>query len=218
MTAIEPEPTEFEEELEVESEPVAVDSKAARRARRRAMVRPAGVAEAVVEAVPLLAEPRTRKVLFSASAAAAGHLVLWSVTGDPLYGVGLMASATVSVPQMTATAITVGAAVAGWKAVTLVHLHRLPGFLGILARPAGAIAAAMWGQGTAPVVRDVLASAEPWGSLLSPLLAVAPTTAACWFLLERRAAQSSTLVRWLARVPLATVIASALLYAPGVVL
>ncbi|MEV6936941.1 hypothetical protein AB0N19_21470, partial [Streptomyces sp. NPDC051132] len=162
--------------------------------------------------------PRLRWAAFNGTAAAAGHLVIWSVTGDPMSGADYMGHLTMSVPEFAAAGITIGALVAGWKGAALVHLHKLPSVLGLAARPAAALGAAMWGQGTAPVIRDAMYAVEPWGSLFAPLLAAGPLAAACWWGLDRRARQQAPAVRWLARVPLATVTLSSLLYAPGVAL
>ncbi|GGZ27795.1 hypothetical protein [Streptomyces nitrosporeus] len=164
--------------------------------------------------------PRIAWAVFNASAAGAGHLAVWAVAGDPMAGVDLMARMTFSVPQLAAAGLTVGAAYVGWKGAALVHLHRLPGLFGLAARPAGAVAAALWGQGTAPLVRDVLDAVEPWGTLLSPLLAAGPVAAACWYGLDRRAAAAGLIppARWALRIPLATVVVSSLLYSPGALL
>lgn len=162
--------------------------------------------------------PRLRWLLFNATAAGAGHLTVWSLTGDPLAGVGLMARMTISVPQLAAAGLTLVAAYGGWRAGAL--LKGLPGLFGMAMRPLGALGAALWGQGTAPLVRDVMDAVEPWGTLLSPLLAAGPVVAACWYGLDRRAAAAHLIwpVRWVLRIPLATVVVSSLLYAPGAVL
>ncbi|MEU8886103.1 hypothetical protein [Streptomyces hydrogenans] len=161
---------------------------------------------------------RLRWATFNASAAAAGHLAIWGFTGDAMAGADYMARLSISVPELAASGLTVASLIGGWKGAGMVHLHRLPGVAGLAARPAAAIAASMWGQGTAPVVRDALWAIEPWGTTLAPLLAVAPVAAACWWGLDRRFRQAAPAVRWFARVPLATVTLSALLYAPGAVL
>ncbi|WP_030606245.1 hypothetical protein [Streptomyces achromogenes] len=176
------------------------------------------VPPAAPEPEPKVRDPRLRWAAFNGGAAAAGHLVIWSVTGDPMSGAHLMGDMTRSVPELAATAITGGAVVAGWKGAGLVRLHQLPGVLGLAARPAAALAAALWGQGTAPVVRDLMYSVEPWGSLVAPLLAAGPVAAFCVWAFDRPCRQSVPAVRWLARVPLATVTLSSLLYAPGVAL
>ncbi|WP_031069186.1 hypothetical protein [Streptomyces sp. NRRL S-118] len=173
---------------------------------------------AVPQATPAEPDPRIRWALFNGTAAAAGHLAIWSLIGDPMAGADFMARMTVSVPELAAAGLTVGALVAGWKGAVLIQLHKLPGMFGLAARPAAAVGAAMWGQGTAPLVRDVMYAIEPWGTTLAPLLAAGPVAAACWWGVDRRARQSTRPVRWLARVPLATVTVSSLLYAPGVVL
>jgi hypothetical protein len=179
---------------------------------------PPAAPEPAPESEPTVRDPRLRWALWNSSAAAAGHLVIWSVTGDPMAGADNMGRMTMSVPELAAAALTFGGLVAGWKGAALVHLHKLPGVLGLVARPAAALAAALWGQGTAPVIHDVMYAVEPWGTLLAPLLAAGPVAAACWWGLDRRARQQPPAIRWIARVPLATVTVSSLLYAPGVVL
>lgn len=164
--------------------------------------------------------PRLRWAAFNATAAGAGFTAIWSLAGDPMAGVDYMARLTISVPQLAAAALTVGAAYAGWRGVALIGLHKLPGIFGPGARVAGVIGPALWGQGTAPQVRDVMDALEPWATLLSPLLAAGPFAVACWWGLDRRAAAAHLIlpVRWIARIPLATVVVSSLLYAPGVLL
>ncbi|MFD4855133.1 hypothetical protein [Streptomyces atratus] len=161
---------------------------------------------------------RLRWALYNGAAAAAGHLGIWAAAGDPMAGAHYMARMTISIPQLAAAAITAGAAVAGWKGAALVQLHRLPNIYGLAARPAGALAAALWGQGTAPLVAGAMSAIEPWGTLLAPLLAAGPVAAACWWGLDRNVSQTAPPVRWAARIPLATVAVSSLLYAPGALL
>ncbi|MFD5064521.1 hypothetical protein [Streptomyces sp. NPDC058394] len=195
--------------------PVGGTARLRSRARRRTARKAATTA-----AVPVVREPnpRLRWAAFNATAAAAGHVAIWSVTGDPMAGADYMARMSGSVPQLAAAAITAGAAVAGWKGAGLVQLHRLPGIYGLGARPGAALGAALWGQGTAPLVRDAMAAIEPWGTLLAPLLAAGPVAAACWWGLDRNTAHAAPPIRWIARIPLATVTVSSLLYAPGVLL
>lgn len=195
-----------------------VDKTGARARLRRAKLAPAPAAGAAPAAVvPVRGRnPRLRWLAFNGLAAGAGHLAIWSVTGDAMAGAELMGRMTVSVPQLAAAGLTVGAAYGGWKAGG--YLTGLPGRLGLVARPLAAVVGGLWGQGTAPLVRDVLDAVEPWGTLLSPLLAVAPLAAACWYGLDRRAARLTRPVRWALRIPLATVVASSLLYTPGVLL
>ncbi|RSS50079.1 hypothetical protein [Streptomyces sp. WAC01280] len=195
-------------------------TKAARtKAKKKKLKKRATEAEAAeATATPTERDPRIRWALFNGGAAAAGHLAIWSVTGDPMAGTDFMARMTISVPELAAAGLTFGGLVAGWKGAGLVQLHRIPGLFGLAARPVAAIGAAMWGQGTAPVVRDAMYAIEPWGTTLAPLLAAGPVAAALWWGLDRRAREAAPLVRWFARVPLATVTVSSLLYAPGVVL
>lgn len=193
----------------------AKGTKAARtKARKEKLSKTAETAKAA----PAERDPRSRWAIFNGTAAGAGYLAIWSVTGDPMAGADFMARMTISVPELAATGLTVGSLVAGWKGAALVQLHRLPGVVGVAARPAAAVGAALWGQGTAPVVRDAMYAIEPWGTILAPLLAAGPVAAACWWVLDRRARQLAPAFRWLARVPLATVVTSSLLYAPGAML
>ncbi|MFF8423373.1 hypothetical protein [Streptomyces sp. NPDC015680] len=157
--------------------------------------------------------PRIWWLLCNGGAAAAGHLVIWSLAGDPMAGAHYVARMTVSVPQLAAAGLTAVAAYGGWRVGGLLRAL-LPGRIGLAVRPLGAVMAAMWGAGTAPLVQTGLNAIEPWGTLLSPLLATGPLAAACWYGLDRPAAQARLIrpVRWLARVPLATVVVSSLLY------
>lgn len=199
--------------------PAAKATKAARARKRRTTAAAAAPVPAPVSAgEPWVSNPRLRWALYNATAAGAGHLAVWAVTGDPLAGVDLMARMTISVPQLAAAGLTLVAAYGGWKAGGL--LKGLPGLFGMAMRPLGAVGAALWGQGTAPLVRDGLDVIEPWGTALSPLLAVGPVAAACWYGLDRRAAAAQLIppVRWVLRIPLATVVVSSLLYTPGVLL
>ncbi|MFJ9096863.1 hypothetical protein ACIRIR_35900 [Streptomyces globisporus] len=184
---------------------------------RRAKRAPAAAAAPVAVAPARESNLRLRWLAFNGAAAGAGHLALWSLTGDPMAGAELMGRMTVSVPQLAAAGLAVGAAYGGWKAAGYLS-GLLPARLALFARPVAAVIGGLWGQGTAPLVRDVLDAVEPWGTLLSPLLAVAPLAAACWYGLDRRAARLTRPVRWALRIPLATVVASSLLYTPGVLL
>lgn len=193
------------------------DTSARRTALRRR--RAQGAAPAAGAVAPVREpNPRLRWALYNAAAAGAGHLAIWAVAGDPLAGANLMARMTISIPELAAAGLTLVAAYGGWRAGGF--LRGLPGLFGMAMRPLGAIGAALWGQGTAPLVRNVMDAVEPWGTVLSPLLAVGPVAAACWYGLDRRAAAAQLIppVRWVLRIPLATVVVSSLLYTPGVVL
>ncbi|MFJ7258224.1 hypothetical protein ACIQWV_38300 [Streptomyces sp. NPDC098085] len=180
----------------------------------------AGTATGGAAAATAPREPNSRLwwLLHNGGAAAAGHLVLWSLSGDPMAGAHYMARMAVSVPEVTAAGLTVVAAYGGWRAGGF--LSGLPGRLGLAARPLGAVMAALWGAGSAPLVQSALDSAGPLGTLLSPLLAAGPLAAACWYGLDRRAAAAHLIppVRWVLRIPLATVVVSSLIYNPGAVL
>lgn len=175
-----------------------------------------GVQTAATEAVP---NRRLRWAAYNASAAAVGHGILSFATGDPWAGAALLGAAMNSLVNVTVFGVTIGAAYIGWKAVKLVGLHKLPGLFGLAARPAGMIGAASWGQGTGELIRTGLAELAPWPVILAPLL-IAGGAGYGLFLLERRITRNPRRapVRWLARVPLATLVVSSLLYAPGALL
>lgn len=104
----------------------------------------------------------------------------------------------------------------GWKVGgSLRGLPGLPGLRGLAARPAAALGAASWGQGTAPLITDVMAAAEPWSSMLLPLIAAGALAGICWWALDSRSAAWRAPVRWAARIPLATLALGVGLYAPG---
>lgn len=211
-------------EAEVSDGPVdesadAPDTGAQRRRARRRTVRAAAAGAVSADGdVAAVSNPRLRWALFNGAAAGVGHLAVWAVSGDPLGPEHFMARMTISVPELAVAGLTLVAAYAGWRAGGL--LKGLPGLFGLVPRPLAAVGGALWGQGTAPLVRDVLDAVEPWGTLLSPLLAVSPVAAACWYGLDRRATAAQLIppVRWVLRIPLATVVVSSLLYAPGAVL
>ncbi|SCD92827.1 hypothetical protein GA0115250_12921, partial [Streptomyces sp. BvitLS-983] len=167
---------------------------------------------------PRVTDRRLRWALRSGSAAATGHLLIWGVTGDPMAGAAVLASGVASLPEAVAAGLSIGGLVAGWRAAALVVARS--GLAGIAARITGALAAAAWGRGSAPVIADLLATGEPWSTLLAPLLAAGPVAAACWLVLDRRAARAQLIppARWAAHIPLATTCLSALLYAPGAAL
>ncbi|MFD7868100.1 hypothetical protein [Streptomyces sp. NPDC059783] len=195
---------------------------------------PAVAASAPAQAAPVVAVPggaptggapatapkgpnqRLRWLAYNGMAGTAGSVALWSLTGDPMEGAALVGQMSASVPQMTAAGLALGAAYVGWRAGGLLSLL-LP-VPAVVGRAVAATAAALWGAGTAPLLADVLAESGPWGALLSPALATAPLAAAVWHGLDRRAAGLAPPVRWAARIPLATLTLSALLYAPGALL
>ncbi|MGW2586250.1 hypothetical protein ACWCYZ_33920 [Streptomyces virginiae] len=174
------------------------------------------VRSAAGEAVP---NRRLRWAAYNGAAAAAGHGILSFTTGDPWAGAALLAEAMTSLVNVTVFGVTIGAAYVGWHAVKLVCLHKLPGLFGLAARPAGMIGAASWGQGTGELIRTGLAELAPWPVILAPLL-IAGGAGYGLLLLERRITRKPrpAPVRWLARVPLATLVVSSLLYAPGALL
>lgn len=153
---------------------------------------------------------------YNGAAAAIGHGLVWGVTGEPLAGAELLGAATVSLVPLGVALVTGGAAYAGWKAGGF--LKGLPGPAGLAARPAGALGGGLWGQGTGPLLTDGIAALSPWPQFLAPLLIAGAVGAGCWWLLERRVVGWRPATRFAARIPLATVVLSSALYAPGVVL
>lgn len=171
------------------------------------------VQAAAVEAVP---NERLRWAAYNASAAAVGHVGIWAATGSVWAGAGLMSEVMLAIPNCAAFVITLGA---GYVAYRIARPFK--GLLGPFApvAPIGAaLGAAFWGQGTAPLVAEFLAWSAPWSTLLAPLIVAGGVGALCWSLLESRAAAWRRPVRWLARIPLATVVVSSLLYSPGALL
>ncbi|MFI5867264.1 hypothetical protein [Streptomyces sp. NPDC051546] len=168
------------------------------------------VGAAVTEAVP---NPRLRWAAYNASAAAIGHGALWGVTGSPWAGARLMSDVLLSIPNCGAFVVTVGAAYAAYKIA-----KPFKGLLGFLAPVGAGIGAAFWGQGTAPQIAEFMAWSAPWSTLLAPLIVAGGVGFLCWLLLDSRAAERRALLRWLARIPLATVAVSSLVYTPGVLL
>ncbi|MEV7835370.1 hypothetical protein AB0P12_32820 [Streptomyces subrutilus] len=175
----------------------------------------AGITSAAVALVPQDSKGR-RWLAYNGSAAAVGHGALWLATGNPMGAEPLMAAVVHSVPNCTAFVVTCAVAYGGWRAGGL--LRGLPGLLGIAARPAAAIGAATWGQGTAPLIEDALAATEPWSSMLLPLIAAGMLAGICWWALDSRSATWRPPVRWAARIPLATLALGVGLYAPGAAL
>lgn len=186
----------------------------------RGKTRPAAlvgeVRGAAAEAVPNV---RLRWAAYNGSAAAAGHGLLAFATGDPWAGAALLGATMNSLVNVTVFGVTIGAAYLGWHAVKLVGLHKLPGLVGLLARPAGLIGAASWGQGTGELIQTGLAALAPWPVILAPLL-IAGGAGYGLLILERRVTRKPRRapVRWLVRIPLATLTISSLLYAPGALL
>ncbi|MFJ4880886.1 hypothetical protein ACIP93_37550 [Streptomyces sp. NPDC088745] len=159
---------------------------------------------------------RLRWVAYNGAAAALGHGVVWSVTGDPWAGADLLGRASVSLVPIGVTGVVAAAAYGGWKAGGL--LSGLPGVAGRAVRPALALGGALWGQGSAPLLTAGIDALDGLPIFLAPLLIAAGAGAACWWALEKRCAGWWVGLRFTARVPLATVVLSSALYAPGVLL
>ncbi|MGH8918019.1 MAG: hypothetical protein ACRD0H_06725 [Actinomycetes bacterium] len=174
----------------------------------------AGITSAATALVPQDSKGR-RWFVYNGSAALAGHGALWFATGSAWGAEPLMAAAVQpgSVANCGAFLITGAGAYAAWKAAGV--LRGLPGLLGLAARPAAALGAALWGQGTAPLITDVMAATEPWSSMLLPLIAAGALAGICWWALDSRSAAWRAPVRWAARIPLATLALGVALYAPG---
>lgn len=171
------------------------------------------VGAAVLEAVP---NPRLRWAAYNASAAAIGHTAIWGATGNAWAGAELMSRVLVSIPNCGAFVVTLGAAYAAYKVT-----KPFKGLLGPFApaAPLGAgVGAAFWGQGTAPQIAEFMDWSAPWSTLLAPLIVAGGVGFLCWVLLDARVAERRPLLRWLARIPLATVVVSSLVYTPGALL
>ncbi|MFD8417549.1 hypothetical protein ACFV2Q_38450 [Streptomyces sp. NPDC059650] len=174
------------------------------------------VGEVEAAAVAAVSNPRLRWAAYNGSAALAGHLLLFPATGNMRGLESGVGAVMLSIPTCGAFVVTIGAAYAAYRIV-----KPLRGLLGPFAplAPVGAgLGAAFWGQGTAELIADFLAWSAPWSVLLAPLIVAGGAGALCWTLLESRATGWRRPVRWLARIPLATVTVSSLLYAPGALL
>ncbi|MCX4547236.1 hypothetical protein [Streptomyces sp. NBC_01565] len=185
--------------------------KAARSKKRKKHSKGAAAPAAVA-----VQESRWRWLAYNGSAAAVGHSLLWAAADDPMAGAEFMGRAMTSLVPLGVTVAVVGGAYVGWKAGGL--LKGLPGLAGLAARPAGALGVALWAQGTGPLITDGMAALAPWPVLLAPLAIAGAFGAVCWLYLERHATGWTAPLRWAARVPLATVVLSSLLYAPGALL
>ncbi|MGW6865882.1 hypothetical protein [Streptomyces sp. NPDC054901] len=153
---------------------------------------------------------------YNGGAAVVGHSLLWAAAGDPMAGAEFMGRAMTSLVPLGVTVAVSGGAFVGWKAGGL--LRGLPGVAGLAAQPAGALGAALWAQGTGPLIADGMAALAPWPVLLAPLVIAGGFGAVCWLYLERHATGWTRPLRWASRIPLATVVLSSLLYAPGALL
>ncbi|MFB7983792.1 hypothetical protein [Streptomyces vinaceus] len=174
----------------------------------------AGIVSAATALVPQDSKGR-RWLVYNGSAALTGHGALWLATGSPWGAEPLMAAAAqpASVANCAMFAVTCAVAYGGWKAGGF--LRGLPGLVGLAARPAAALGAAYWGQGTAPLITDAMAATDPWSSMLLPLIAAGALAGVCWWALDSRSAAWRPPVRWAARIPLATLALGVGLYAPG---
>ncbi|MEV6574830.1 hypothetical protein [Streptomyces sp. NPDC051577] len=138
------------------------------------------------------------------------------MTGDPWAGAGLMSHVLIALPAY-------GAAVAALGTGYLAYRLAKP-FTGLVGKyaPIGSFAAAAggarWGEDSEPLIADALAWSAPWSVLIAPLLVAGAAGCGVWWLVERRAADWHSVGRWPVRIPLATLIVSALLYSPGALL
>ncbi|MFF0747424.1 hypothetical protein ACFYVL_44295 [Streptomyces sp. NPDC004111] len=207
-----------EEPTDTPAKPKKAKAKGAKGGKKRGKKKgKSGAKEPVSRFAQAAANPRLRWLAYNASAAALGHSLVWGVTGDPMAGADLMSRATISLVPLGVTAAVGVAGYAGWRAGGVAS-GLLPGTVSRAARPAGALAAALWAQGTGPLLTQTFAALHPWPVLLAPLLLAAGAGVLCWWALDRRCATWRPATRWVARVPLATVVLSSALYAPGAVL
>lgn len=174
------------------------------------------VADVEAAAVAAVANPRLRWAAYNGTAALAGHALLYPATGTWSAFEPHMGALMLALPNCGAFVVTIAATYGAYRIVRPVK--GLLGPLAPVAPVAAGIGAAFWGQGTAEPIADFLAWSAPWSVLLAPLLVAGGAGALCWVLLESRAAGWRRPFRWLARIPLATVITSSLLYAPGALL
>ncbi|WP_371681571.1 hypothetical protein [Streptomyces sp. NBC_01276] len=145
--------------------------------------------------------PRIRFTAFNLSAGMVGLSLMTTFGG----GVDLLARVAADPVPMSTTVVTVVAAAAGWKCC---RVFRPIGPIG------GAIVAAYWGQGTSPLLADLYADAGKGPGLIAPLAVSAGAALACWFFIDRRPQirRWPLSARWVARIPLAGVVLSCLLY------
>ncbi|MER7046755.1 hypothetical protein [Streptomyces jumonjinensis] len=175
------------------------------------------IAEAFTAAVP---NRRLRWLAYNGTAAALGHAALWGITGNFMAGPDALAVGTISLVPLGVAAVTAGAAYAGWRAGGALQtiLRGLPVAAMDRARPAAAFAGAFWAQGTGPFLSEALTQVHPWPQFFAPLIIAGGAAVACWALLDRRTTGWHPVLRWAARIPLATIVLSSALYAPGALL
>ncbi|MFC9825271.1 hypothetical protein ACFWG6_28810 [Streptomyces erythrochromogenes] len=188
----------------------------AARSKKRKKKHSKGKGGAAALAQARVQNSRWRWLAYNGTAAAAGHCLVWGVTGDLMAGAGFMGRAMASLVPLGVTVAVAVATYGGWKAGGM--LRGLPGPAGLAARPALAVGGALWAQGTGPLITDGMAALAPWPVLLAPLAVASAFGAVCWLYLERHAANWSRPLRWAARIPLATVVLSSALYSPGALL
>ncbi|MCY0954142.1 hypothetical protein [Streptomyces sp. H27-S2] len=183
----------------------------------RGQMSPAELAEAIREAfAETVPNGRWRWLGFNGTAAAAGHGLIALGTGNVRGLEPVMGAVMLSLPACGAFVVTLGAAYGAYRVA-----KPLRGLLGPFAplAPLGAgLGAAFWGQGTGPLIAEFLAWSAPWSTLFAPLTVAGAAGGLCWLLLDSRSAGRRLPLRWLARIPLATVVLSSLLYAPGALL
>ncbi|MCB5182872.1 hypothetical protein [Streptomyces antimicrobicus] len=174
------------------------------------------VADVEAATVAAVANPRLRWAAYNGSAALAGHALLFPATGTWRGFEPGMGAVMLALPNCGAFVVTIGASYIAYRVAK--PFRGLLGPFAPVAPVAAGIGAAFWGQGTAEPIADFLAWSAPWSVLLAPLIVAGGAGALVWTLLESRAAGWRRPLRWLARIPLATVVTSALLYAPGALL
>lgn len=171
------------------------------------------IRSAFTEAVP---NRRWRWLAFNGTAAAAGHGLIALGAGNGRGLEPVMGAVMLSIPACGAFVVTLCAGHAAYRVAK--PLRGILGPFAPLAPIGAAIGGAVWGQGTGPLIADFLAWSAPWSTLFAPLTVAGAAGGLCWLLLDSRSAGWRLPLRWLARIPLATVVLSSLLYAPGVLL
>ncbi|MER5871945.1 hypothetical protein [Streptomyces sp. NPDC002044] len=183
----------------------------------RGQISPAELAEAIrsafTESVP---NGRWRWLAFNGTAAVAGHGLIALGTGNARGLEPVMGAVMLSLPPCGAFVVTLGAAYGAYRVAR--PLRGLLGPFAALAPLGAAIGAVFWGQGTGPLIAEFLAWSAPWSTLFAPLTVAGAAGGLCWLLLDSRSAGRRLPLRWLARIPLVTVVLSSLLYAPGALL
>lgn len=156
--------------------------------------------------------PRVRFTVHNLSAGMVGYSLLGGLGGTPYGGAAFLAQVAVDPVPVSVALVTGAAALVGWQLGKV--FRGVGGCFAALMSPAAAAGCAMWGQGTESLLRPLFADAGQWPGLLAPFVLVTGAGAACWYLIECPVRSRGWVLpaRWVARVPLAGVVLSSLLY------